>query len=75
MPAASVMLRPVPAGNRSLRMRFAGTSVLITGAAAGLGAATARAFAAEGASLTLVDHLQGLDQIAESQPGAQHAKS
>ena len=36
-------------------MRFAGTSVLITGAAAGLGAATARAFAAEGAGLTLVD--------------------
>lgn len=36
-------------------MRYAGTSVLITGAAAGLGAATARAFAAEGACLMLVD--------------------
>lgn len=36
-------------------MRFAGSSVLIVGAATGLGAATAEAFHAEGATLTLVD--------------------
>lgn len=36
-------------------MRFSGSSVLIVGAATGLGAATAEAFAVEGASLTLVD--------------------
>lgn len=36
-------------------MRFAGSSVLIVGAATGLGAATAEAFFAEGAVLTLVD--------------------
>ena len=36
-------------------MRFAGSSVLIVGAATGLGAATADAFASEGAVLTLVD--------------------
>lgn len=36
-------------------MRFAGTPVLIVGAASGLGAACAAAFAAEGARLVLVD--------------------
>ena len=40
-------------------MRLAGTSVLITGAASGLGAATAKVFAAEGARLTLVDRDSG----------------
>jgi NAD(P)-dependent dehydrogenase (short-subunit alcohol dehydrogenase family) len=38
-----------------MAQRFAGQSVLITGAATGLGAETARQFAAEGARLTLVD--------------------
>ena len=41
--------------NRGPVMRFAGSSVLIVGAATGLGAATAEAFAGEGAALTLVD--------------------
>lgn len=39
----------------TISKRFAGKSVLIVGSASGLGAATARAFAAEGARLTLVD--------------------
>ncbi|HPA41861.1 MAG TPA: SDR family NAD(P)-dependent oxidoreductase, partial [Candidatus Hydrogenedentes bacterium] len=34
--------------------RFEGASVMITGASSGIGAALARAFAAEGASVALV---------------------
>ncbi len=40
-------------------MRFAGKTVLITGAATGLGACAARAFAGEGAQLVLVDRNAG----------------
>jgi meso-butanediol dehydrogenase / (S,S)-butanediol dehydrogenase / diacetyl reductase len=36
-------------------MRFAGKAALVTGAASGIGEATARALASEGASLTLLD--------------------
>ncbi|MGE0385107.1 MAG: SDR family NAD(P)-dependent oxidoreductase [Gammaproteobacteria bacterium] len=41
--------------NAPAATRFTGKAVLITGAASGIGAATARRFAAEGASLALAD--------------------
>ncbi len=51
-------------------MRFAGKRVLITGAASGLGAATASAFAAEGAELVLVDlNAEGLGRVATATGG------
>jgi len=51
-------------------MRFAGKRVLITGAASGLGAMTAKAFAAEGAELVLVDlNAEGLAQVAAATGG------
>ena len=43
---------------------FAGLSVLLTGAASGLGAAAARAFAGQGARLTLVDLDPGVESVA-----------
>jgi NAD(P)-dependent dehydrogenase (short-subunit alcohol dehydrogenase family) len=50
--------------------RFAGRGVLITGAAGGLGAAAAAAFAAEGARLTLVDRDgDGLARLAAAHGG------
>jgi NAD(P)-dependent dehydrogenase (short-subunit alcohol dehydrogenase family) len=51
--------------------RFSGQSVLITGAATGLGAETARQFAAEGARLTLVDlNADGLARLRDELGGA-----
>ena len=51
-------------------MRFAGKRVLITGAASGLGAITARSFAAEGAEMILVDlNAEGLAQVASATGG------
>jgi meso-butanediol dehydrogenase / (S,S)-butanediol dehydrogenase / diacetyl reductase len=44
--------------------RYAGKSVIVTGAANGIGAATARRLAAEGASLFLVDLSDAVDVIA-----------
>jgi NAD(P)-dependent dehydrogenase (short-subunit alcohol dehydrogenase family) len=45
--------------------RFADTVVLIAGAATGIGAATARAFAAEGATLVLTTHNTPADPLAQ----------
>ncbi len=50
--------------------RFSGKTVLITGAASGIGRASAEAFAAEGASLYLCDiNGEGLQAVAEALPG------
>ena len=55
------------------RGRLAGRHVLITGAASGIGRATARAFAAEGAALALLDlHAAPLAAVA-AELGAFHA--
>lgn len=49
--------------------RFSGKTVLITGAASGIGRASAQAFAAEGASLYLCDiNGEGLQAVAEALP-------
>lgn len=45
-------------------MRFAGKSVLVTGAGSGIGRATARLFAGEGARVLAVDVSEGVDETA-----------
>lgn len=55
------------------RMRFDGQGVVVTGAAAGIGAATARAFAELGAYVIAVDRdNERLPALAESLGDAQH---
>lgn len=50
--------------------RFSGKTVLITGAASGIGRASAQGFAAEGASLYLCDiNGEGLQGVADALPG------
>lgn len=52
-------------------MRFAGKTVMIVGAASGLGAEAARQFAAEGARLCLVDRDgEGVSEVAKGLPDA-----
>lgn len=55
--------------------RFLGKTVLITGAASGIGRASAQAFAAEGASLYLCDiNAEGLQAVADALPGSVKTK-
>ena len=50
--------------------KFSGKTVLITGAASGIGRATAQAFATEGANLFLCDiNCEGLEAVAKALPG------
>src|SRR5579859_4574408 len=52
--------------NESMELDLSGKIVLITGAASGIGAATARAFAAEGAHLAFIDRNEhGLMELAQ----------
>ena len=49
--------------------RFHGKIVIVTGAASGIGEATARRFVAEGAKVALVDRDESsLEQVAKSLP-------
>jgi NAD(P)-dependent dehydrogenase (short-subunit alcohol dehydrogenase family) len=54
---------PAPVAQIARKDRFAGCSVLVTGAGSGIGAATARQFLAEGARVTAIDVTQeGLER-------------
>ncbi|MEO6410562.1 MAG: SDR family oxidoreductase [Burkholderiaceae bacterium] len=62
-------------GSQTSGTRLAGKAALITGGGAGIGAATARIFCAEGAAVLLVDHdaaalARSADAIEAAQPGA-----
>lgn len=53
----------------SVNIDMSGKVALITGAARGIGAATARAFAEAGANLVLTDRLEGVEQVAAELEG------
>ena len=53
----------------SVNIDMSGRVALITGAARGIGAATARAFAEAGANLVLTDRLEGVKQVAADLEG------
>ncbi|BAU92274.1 short-chain dehydrogenase/reductase SDR [Methylorubrum populi] len=56
--------------------RFSNTVVLVTGAASGIGEATARRFGREGASLVLADkNAEGLRRVADSLEAAVHIET
>ena len=50
------------------RGRFVGRSVVVTGAASGIGRASARLFAAEGARVVMFDRDPAIDQVADGHP-------
>lgn len=50
-------------------MRLKGRKILITGAASGIGRATAELFAAQGASVALLDRAEALHQVADATGG------
>ncbi len=52
-----------------MKPRFAGRSVLVTGAGSGIGRATARLFAAEGARVLAVDLADGVEETAHGHDG------
>ena len=64
--AAALAARPVSAQNETSSARFSGMSVLITGATSGIGEATARAFAREGASVAFNGRRAGLGADVEA---------
>ncbi len=64
--------RPTRPAEFDADRRFAGKTVLITGAGGGLGSAAARRFATEGASLALLDRdLDAVEMLADALPASQ----
>src|SRR5882724_10901869 len=64
---ASTATEPAP---QTLARRLRGRRIVVTGAASGIGRATAQLFASEGASLTLLDRDErGVAQIAQETGG------
>ena len=66
-PGADTVASPAPSG--SATRRFDGKVAIITGAASGIGAATASRLSAEGASVVLVDVADKVHEVAKSLVG------